>query len=219
MRLTILGGSGGCGRQLVRQALERGHEVTTLVRPSSKLEAADGVEVLRGSLDDAAFLREGIRGRDAVLSGLGLRMPGIAPWAKAEDPDFLDRSTPALIEAMKAEGVERLVVVSAAGAGDSYPHVPGVFKAFIKLSALRKVYPALERMENRMLASGLDVCICRPTGLNDDPVTGKAVVAEGFVGQAMISRADVAHWMLDQLEHSSFPHRTPMITVTGAAAS
>lgn len=216
MKITILGGSGGCGRELLKQAVERGHEVTTLVRPSSKLDAPEGVEVSRGALDDPEFLRAGVRGRDAVLSALGLRLPGLAPWAKPEQADFLDRSTSAILEAMKAEGVSRLMAISAGGVGDSYERMPGVFKAFIKLTALRRVYPALERMENAMLASGLDVCICRPTGLSDGERTGEVVVAERLAGQATISRADVAGWMLDQLEHEPFPERTPIITVTGA---
>ena len=56
---------------------------------------------------------------------------------------------------------------------------------------MKSAYAQLEEMERQLLASGLDVCIARPTGLTDGPLTGKAVVAKGFTGRATISRADV----------------------------
>ena len=219
MRVTILGGSGGCGRELVKQAAARGHEVRTLVRDSSKIDPPAGVELVRGDLCDSSFLREGVRGADVVLSALGLRLNGIAPWSKAEQPDFLDRNTPALIAAMQAEGVSRLIAISAGGVGESRAQMPAAFRWFISMSALKIAYAALDRMEKTMLDSSLDVLICRPTGLTDEPATGQVQVASGFSGRATIPRADVAGWMLDQLEVERFDQRTPMITVTGAKAA
>ncbi len=217
MKLVVLGASGGCGRELVKEAARRGHTTTAVVRGSSKLEAPAGVEVLRGDLTSVAFLQSAVRGQDVVLSALGLRMPGLAPWAKPEVPDFLDRATPALVQAMRAEGVKRVVAISAGGVGDSRELIPAAFKAIIATTSLRTAYAALERMERVYLESGLEVCICRPTGLTDEPATGRAVVARGFTGRATIPRADVAAWMLDTAERGAFEHRTPMITVTGAA--
>jgi putative NADH-flavin reductase len=216
MKLVVLGASGGCGRLLVTQAAARGHAVTAVARASSRLDVPANVRALRGALDDEAFLRDALRGADAVLSALGLRLPGIAPWSRPDDPTFLDRSTPAVVRAMKAEGVRRAVVISAGGVGDSYEAVPGAFKLFIKTSALRHVYPALARMERVWLESDLDVCIARPTGLTDEPATGRAKAVTHVVGRATIPRADVAAWMLDALEAPRSEARTPMLTVTGA---
>jgi nucleoside-diphosphate-sugar epimerase len=213
LRLVVLGASGGCGKHLVEQARKRGHDVLAVARPSSKAEG----EVRRGDLCSVPFLRECFHGRDAVLSALGLRMPGLSPFARAEVPDFLDRSTPAIVEAMRAEGVRRVMAISAGGVGDSHDDIPKVFKVIIATTSLRTAYAALERMEGLYLASGLDVCLPRPTGLTDEPATGKVVIARGFAGRATISRADVAGWMLSALEAPAFPEKTPMITVTGAA--
>jgi putative NADH-flavin reductase len=215
MKVVVLGASGGCGKYLVLQAKERGHKVTAAVRGSSYAAPA-GVRVLRGDLTDVGFLKTAVAGQDAVLSALGLRLPGIAPWSKPEVPDFLTKSTPAIVEAMKAEGVKRILAISAGGAGDSYAKVPGMFKAFMKTTALKRVYPELEVMERVFFASGLDVCIPRPTGLTDGPVTGQVKVVEGMAGRATISRADVAAWMLDELEKPKYAGKAPMITVTGA---
>jgi putative NADH-flavin reductase len=216
MKVVIVGASGGCGEQLVTQAKERGHEVTAVVR-SSKWRAPLGVKALLGELSDPTTLREAFRGQDVVVSALGLRLPGIAPWAKPEVPDLLTKSTPVLIEAMKAENLKRLIAISAGGVGDSNEKVPGVFRLFVKTTALRHAYAELEVMERLYLKSGLDVCICRPTGLTDGPKTGQAKVCSSFQGRATISRADVAAWMLDEIEKPSFAQKTPMISVTGIA--
>lgn len=215
MNVAILGASGGCGRELVKQALERGHTVTAVVRAGSKLDVPPGVRVERGDLTDAAFLEKALTGNELVLSALGLRMPGIAPWHKPEQPDFLSKSSPALVEAMKRTGLKRALAISAGGVGDSYEQVPGAFRFMIKTTALKHAYAELAVMERTLLGSGLDVCICRPTGLTDGPRTGAVKVCTSFKGRATISRADVAGWMLDEAAKPSFSHRTPMISVTG----
>lgn len=215
--MTILGASGGCGQQLVSQALERGHEVRAVVRASTSWQAPRGVERVTGDLCDLAFLGSAVTGADVVLSALGLRLKSIAPWARPEVADFLSRSTPALVAAMKAAGVTRVIAISAGGVGDSELQVPAVFRAFIKATALRHAYQQLAVMESVLLKSGLEVCVCRPTGLTDGPRTGGAKVVTALEGRATISRADVAEWMLTEAERPAYRGRTPMLTVTGAA--
>ncbi len=217
MKIVVLGASGGCGQQLTIQAHQRGHTVTAVVR-SSTWQPPEGVKVVRGDLTQSTFLAEAIRGNEVVVSALGLRLPGLAPWAKPEQPDFLERSTPAVVAAMKAEGIRRLMAISAGGVGESRSRLPGAFRAMIALSALRFAYAELDKMEKVLLASGLDVFIPRPSGLTDGPITGQVKVATRYAGRATISRADLAGWMLDQLTLSPFPaDRTPLVSVTGVA--
>ncbi len=216
MKLCVVGASGGCGRLLVEFAVAKGHEVTAVVR-STAYTAPAGVRVVRGELTDERVLSEAFGGSSVVFSALGLRFKSIAPWAKPEQADFLSRSTPVLMRALQAQGVKRLLAISAGGVGDSRDKVPAAFRAFVSLSAIRHAYQELEVMEKLMLASGeVDVCICRPSGLTDGPATGQVKVVERIVGRATISRADVAEWMLAQLEAPRLATRTPMITVTGA---
>jgi putative NADH-flavin reductase len=214
MRLVVLGASGGCGQQLVSQAKLRGHEVTAVVRSQSWQPPA-GVRVLRGDLTNETFLRDAVRGADAVVSALGLRIGGLGPWNKPEQPDFIARSTAALVAALKAEGVRRVMAISAGGVGDSFEVMPGIMKFMIRNTALKHAYPELGKMENALLASGLDVCIPRPSGLTDGPALGGVKIARAYKGRATINRADVAAWMLDQLALPAFTERTPMISVTG----
>jgi uncharacterized protein YbjT (DUF2867 family) len=218
MKMLVLGSSGGCGRQLVQVALQRGHSVTAAVRPGSQWPVPASVKVVEGQLDDPAFLRAAVRGQDAVLSAVGLRLPGLAPWAKPEVADLLTRFTPLVVDAMKAEGVRRGVFISAGGVGDSLGMMPGFFRAFIRGTALRHAYRELEEMERVLAESGLDITVCRPTGLTDGQRTWKVRVAQGLSGRATISRADVAGWMVDEAEQPAFVGKTPVITVTGVAA-
>jgi putative NADH-flavin reductase len=215
MKLTILGASGGIGRLLVEQATRRGHEPRAVVRSTSSVTVPDGVALLRGDLESEAFLREAVRGTDVVLSALGHKLNGIAPWNKPERPHFLRDSTTALVRAMKAEGVRRVIAVSSGGVGDSRAIIPAFFKLFIAMSAMKTVFESLDEMERIYFDSGLDVCVVRPSGLTDEPPTGRVVIAKKYIGRATIPRADVATYMLDQCEKPSFDERAPCITVTG----
>jgi len=215
MRLVILGASGGCGRHLTTQAVTAGHEVVAVGRDTSDLPSGDGITHQRGELTDASFLESCFAGADAVLLAVGFRLAGLAPWNKPADPTFLRRCAEATVAAAKATGVGRLMAISAGGVGDSYADMPGAFKMFIRFSSLKHAYPELKVMEDVLLASGLDVCISRPSGLTDEPATGAVVTPNTYRGRAMIPRADVAGWMLEQLSHDPFPLRTPLITVTG----
>ncbi len=217
MRVAILGASGGCGRHLVHHAIHRGHAVVIAARPSSRLDIADDIPVHRGDLTSEAFLTNALAGCDAVLCAVGLKLPSLSPFARPEVPDLLTRLAPALIAACKANGIRRVLAISAGGVGDSRDNVPAVFRGFIRFTGLRHAYQELEVFEQELLDSGLEVCIPRPTGLTDEPATGQAIVADAMKGRATIPREDVALWMLGQLDLPSLKHRTPMITVTGAS--
>lgn len=215
LKLAVLGASGGVGRLLVEQAAKRGHDVRAIARQSSSVSAPSGVAVMKGDLESESFLRECFRDRDVVLSALGLKLQGLAPWNKPERPEFLRASTDAIIAAMKAEGVRRVCAVSSGGVGDSAEIIPGFFKAFVAVTAMKRVFVELDAMEQRYFASGLEVCVVRPSGLTDEAATGNVVVTKKFTGRATIPRADVAGYMLVQAEKGAFTERSPVITVTG----
>ena len=213
MKMAVLGASGGIGRLLVTSAAAAGHGVVAVSRGDVTVPA--GVRVMRGDLGNVIFLESCFDDCDVVVSCLGLRLKGLAPWNRPEAPDFLDSSADATIAAMKGRGIRRLIAVSSSGIGDSAPMLPGFFKAFIALSAMRHVWPALNRMEERYADSGLDVTFVRPTGLSDGPATGNIVEAKTLVGQAQIARADVAAWILAELQRPQI-RRAVVITTTGA---
>src|SRR3989442_8082572 len=72
MLLLIIGATGGTGRELVKQALERGHQVTAFVRTPARLRLAhERLTVVRGDVLDRSSVEAAVPGHDAVLSALG----------------------------------------------------------------------------------------------------------------------------------------------------
>jgi putative NADH-flavin reductase len=204
MRLLILGASGGTGRALIRQARERGHEITAFVRSPQKLEAlADRVIVRHGDPRSAPELRAVLPGHDAVVSALGPPGPGPTTILRAGA-----RST---VEAMRATGLRRLIVVSAAVLFDL-----GILAALLRRTLLKNVAEDSAEMERLVMASGLDWTIARPPRLTNGPLTGRYRVANDRLPNrsalASISRADVAHFLLSELEHGTHIHHIVGVT-------
>ncbi|MFJ8541028.1 NAD(P)-dependent oxidoreductase [Streptomyces sp. NPDC093586] len=193
MRLTVFGATGGIGQEVVRQALEAGHRVTAVVRDPARLPVTgEGLEVFRADLGDPAAVRPAVAGRDAVLSGLGAR--------SRKDAGVATRLTRTVLDAMEAEGVRRLLVVSAAPVGPE-PEGAGLLDRGVRgaVSAILKdVYADLREMEAELARSTTDWTVVRPPRLQNKPVTGRyRTVVGGFPAKGrFIGRADVAHAML-----------------------
>jgi putative NADH-flavin reductase len=210
MKLTIVAATGGIGRQLVDQALAAGHDVTAVARTPSKLPPAP-MRVIAADLaapDPVAPVQEALRtavaGADAVLSALG-------PRSKA-DAGVTWRGTQALTRAMQEAGVHRILVVSAAPIGTvaspARPHPPrhdpgdGLLMRNLAAPIVRAVfrdnYADLARMEDVLRDSELDWTAVRPPRLTRAPMTGRYRTALGrnLRRGLVISRADVAHYML-----------------------
>lgn len=207
-KILVLGGTGGTGRLIVAQALARGHEVTALVRSPEKAKALAGAKLVVGDARDEAALREALKGRDAVVSALG---PRASPFRAVT---LLSTATRALLRAMQAEQVARLVCITGIGAGDSAGHGGLLFDNVILPLILRTVYDDKNRQEAMIRESGLDWVLVRPAVLNDKPARG-AIRAltdlTGFHG-GVIAREDVAHFVLDQLRDDTWLRRSPLIT-------
>jgi putative NADH-flavin reductase len=197
MKFTVFGATGGIGRELVRQALDAGHEVTAVVRDPARLAVTGGrLEVVRADLTDPEALRPAVTGRDAVLSGLGAR--------RRKDAGVAARLTRTVLSALEAEGVRRLLVVSAGPVGPE-PEGDGALDRTVRgivSAALKDVYADLREMEAELARSATDWTVVRPPRLQDKPVTGAyRTVVGGFPRKGrFIGRADVAHAMLAMVE-------------------
>ena len=110
MKLIVLGATGGTGLEIVRQATERGHLVTALVRSPDRLEQfLNRITVKQGDLLNSADLQQAIPGHDAVVSAFGPRVP-----ISKDDGNLLQRFAVALTRAMPHTDVRRVVVESVA---------------------------------------------------------------------------------------------------------
>ena len=193
MRLLILGATGGTGRALMEQASARGHQVTAFVRSPQKLDAPrEGVTVRRGDPLSVTDLRVVLPGHDAVLTAIGPPGPG-------RTTIFRD-SGRSIVEAMSADGVRRLLVVSVAALFEG----AGLAVALFRRTLLRNIVIDAAEMERIVTSSDLEWTIVRPPRLTNGPLTKQYRVADGRLprGRILISRADVADFLLDELEES-----------------
>jgi putative NADH-flavin reductase len=210
MRLLVLGATGGTGRAVIRQAGARGYEITVFVRSPQKLGSLiDRVTVRQGDPRSVAELQQVLPGHVAVLSALGPPGPGPTTILRAAA-----RST---VDAMQIAGPRRLIVVSAAVLFRDLGFLGGV----LRHTLLRNVAEDSAEMERIVMASGLDWTIVRPPRLTNGSLTGRYRAENGHLpgrsALASISRADVAHFLLGELEHGSHTHR--IVGLTGGRRS
>jgi putative NADH-flavin reductase len=212
MRLTIVAATGGIGRHLLEQAVAAGHDVTAVARNPKNLPThLARVRVVSADLTaaDPAVLASAVDKADAVLSGLGPRNP-------RTEAGIASRGTRAIVAAMQAAHVRRIIVVSAAPVGtvpspgrpNPPKHDPGDGFFMRHLGAkfaqamFRAHYADLALMEDILRDSGLDWTVSRPPKLTDRPLTGvyRTAYGQNIRGGFSISRADVAHHMLRMVD-------------------
>jgi len=207
-KILVLGATGGTGRLIVGQAVARGYDVAALVRSPDAARHLGGARLIVGDARDETILRQALRGRDAVISALG------TPASPRREVTLLSTATRALVSAMQAEQVARLVGITGMGAGDSAGHGGFLFDKLIFPLLLRKVYADKNRQEALIRDSGLDWVLVRPSVLNDKPARGDVRALTDLTGfhGGTIARSDVAAFVLDQVTSSDWIHRSPLIT-------
>jgi len=206
-KLLVLGATGGTGRHVVAMARRQGHEVTVLVRDPARLgPEREGLRVLTGSVgEDRKALKEALRGQDAVISALGagtsLRSGGL-----------IARSVPAILSAMDARGVRRLILTSAYGVGQTLRDVPPVPRLLMRL-LFRDLYADKAAGEERLRGSSFDWTVVYPVTLTNGTETGRYRVGERLAlrGFPRISRADVAAFLLSQVDDRTYVRRGVLI--------
>ena len=207
-RLFILGATGGIGRQLVGQAIERHHEITAFVRSPEKLGiTGSGVTVIQGDVQDADAISTALDGHDAVLSTIG--PPGFSRNTITSD------SARAMVAAMQTAGVRRLIVV---GLATLFPDI-GMFGRVLRKTLLRNIADDSAEMERIVKATRLDWTIVRPPRLTDGVRTEQYGIADdrlpmGAGANATVNRADVAHFMLNEVEQPGHMRRVVGIAYT-----
>ena len=204
MKILIFGATGSTGRLLVQGAREWGHQVTAFVRDPSKLDRRD-VHFIQGDVTDPESVRQAIAGKDAVISALGSR-------SRNRDPDLV-AGMRNIVEAMQDCDAKRLIYMSSMGVGESRQQLGFLGRHVIAPLLLRNALLDHGENESTISASDLQWTIVRPTQLTDDP-QGEYRSGEGIKASdssSAISRASVAHFMLDQLESDEFVGAKPNI--------
>ena len=200
MRLLVFGGSGRTGHQLLRQALQGGHHVTALVREPLKLAITDpAIRAIQGNVRESSAVEAVVPGHDAVVCALGVGNP------LHHDPDVI-AGVRHIIHAMQTRSVRRLVYLSFIGVHASRSAV-GIVLRYIAPIPLRHEIADHEAKEALVIASNLDWTIVRPPKLTNGPLTGHYRSGDNitsFKPMPMLSRADVAHFILKELAEPAY---------------
>jgi len=207
MRVLIFGATGGTGRQLVEQALERNHPVTAFVRDPAKLPLRHPLlQVVQGDIQRSETIDAAIPGHESVLSALGTR--SLRPTTLLSD------AAQQIVRTMEAQGVRRLLWESSLGIGETRGQLGLLYNWLLIPLLLRHVFADKERQEQILRSSSLDWTIVQPAALTDGPRTGAYRVGhEACTGRLFprISRADVAHFMLEELTTRAHVRQTVAI--------
>jgi uncharacterized protein YbjT (DUF2867 family) len=200
MNLTVLGGGGAAGVQLVEQAIAAGHQVTALARSAETLTLTNpNLHVVQGDATDRAVVSQAMKGADAVISVLGARGPVIA------------EATRAVVAAAEQAGPDRILMLSSfAVARDRLKPV----SKLLTRTAMGSQIKDKTAGEEVLSASGLDWTIVYATKLTNGPRTEPRVVPESTkVGTLeKISRADVASFLLQAATDGLYSRRGVVIT-------
>jgi putative NADH-flavin reductase len=205
-KLLILGGTRGIGHHVVTQALQAGHEVTVFARTADKIPVQDHrLHLVAGTVTDGSRLSQAVRGQDVVISALGQGMS-----LKADS--LIQRSVPVILSAMQVQRVRRLIFTSALGVGDSIADAP-LFSRMMVRFLLKDIYADKIVGEALIRRSDLDWTLVQPPQLTNGPLTRKYRVGEHLRlrGIPRISRADVAHFILTQLDDTTYVGKVALI--------
>ena len=181
--IFLAGASRGVGREVARCLIERSLSVKALLRSDAAradLEAM-GVAIASGDALNLVEVEQAMQGEpiSSVISTIG----GLPK--DGQRADYWGNKN--LIDAAVKAGVQKFVLVSSIGSGDSAVALPPQ-----ALQTLGSVLAEKEKAEQHLIASGLTYTIIRPGGLKSEPATGNGVLTPDPAIAGSIHRADVA---------------------------
>ena len=208
MKIAIIGASRGIGYQLLKLAVEEGHEVTALLRNPDKLQIADdNLHVIKGDILDPASVAAVTDDQGGICVCIG-----IPPSMKSVE--VFSKGIENVLASINDNPEQKLIVITGIGAGESKGHGGFLYDRVFNPLLLKEIYRDKDREEALIKESRANWLIVRPGFLTNGPRTGKYRVIENLTGvtAGKISRADVADFMLKQLMEPTHFGKTPLLT-------
>ncbi len=206
--VLIIGASRGIGLETVRAALQAGHSVRALARSVADIRVSDPkLEKVRGNALRGSDVTAAVTGMNAVIQVLGVGLGDLF-----RPVHLFSDATRILVAAMQAQGVKRLICVTGFGAGDSRASI-----SCLQLVPFRfffgRAYDDKGVQERLIKDSALDWTIARPGVLTNGSRTGRYKVLKepSQWRNGTISRADVADFLVQQIEDRAYLRKTPVL--------
>ena len=207
MKIALFGATGNIGSRILGEALQRGHEVTAIVRDPSKLPVSrPGLRVASGNITEAGSYLPAVQGADAVVVS-------VSPRGNTSGADLLALAND-LLARLPAAGVKRLAWVGGAGSLEVAPGVRAVDT---------DGFPAEYKPEARALGDVLDALRASDADIDWTFISPSFVIAPGertgqyrlggdqllfdAQGNSHISNEDYAVALLDRVEKNDAPRK------------
>jgi len=189
--ILVFGGNRGTGLEVVKKLHAHGENLTVAVRANSRTTELEklGIKTVIADVLDAAAVRQAFTSEPfvAVISTLGS-----ARTDKMRRPDYIGNRN--VIEAAKAAGAQRFILITTIGSGDSLTAAPWASRKF-----LHEVIVLRTQAEEHLVRSGLDYTIIRPGGLGNVKATGTSYLTADTAAFSYISRIDLAALIVQAL--------------------
>jgi putative NADH-flavin reductase len=208
VRVLIMGASRGIGLEATRQALEAGHEVRAMARSVDRISFSDPkLTKVRGDAVSSQDVNAVLIGIDVVIQTLGVGFGELL-----RPVHLFSTATRVLIEALRTQGIKRLICVTGFGAGESRASI-GYLQRLPFLMVFGRAYADKGLQERLIEQSGLDWTIARPGVLTGGPRTGRyRILTEASQWRnGLISRADIAEFLVRQIEDRTYVRQAPVL--------
>ena len=199
MKIAVFGATGNIGSRVITEALNRGHDVTAIMRrPEDYTLEQPHLKVARGDIFRTQDVEAAVFDHDAVISAYN--------FTKGAKPSTIVEVAEPLINGLKQAGVKRLIVVGGAGSLEVAPGLqlvdsPG-FPPEFKEAALAhrdalKVYREEKELDWTYISPAAYIEPGQRTGIFK---IGKDKLITDEQGNSRISMEDFAVAILDELE-------------------
>lgn len=207
MKIALIGATGFVGSAILQEALQRGHEVTAIVRHPERGKPHAKLRSQKGDVYNEEDVARLVAGHDAVISAFN---PG---WSHPDIYNQQVKGTQAIINGVKKAGIKRLLFVGGAGSLEVKPGVQSVdlpeFPSEYKQGALA----TREALNMLRKETGLDWSFLSPSAdISPGQRTGQFRLGMDQLlkdanGQSRISTEDYAMAMIDEVEQSTHIRR------------
>ena len=208
-RILIIGASKGIGLETTRQALESGHQVRALARSAARIGLSDpNLEKIQGDALNSRDIEAALDGMDVVIQALGVSSVGDL----FRQVSLFSDATHILVSAMEGKSVKRLICVTGFGAGDSRTNISCLQRMPFQL-VFGRAYDDKTVQERLIKESSLEWTIARPGVLTNGRRTGRYKILEEASSwrNGIISRSDVADFLVRQIEDQTYIRKTPVL--------
>ncbi|MBF4516956.1 NAD(P)H-binding protein [Flavobacterium sp. ANB] len=207
MNIAIIGAGAGIGLQSVIQALKNGHTVTALSTNTDQIPNHPKLIKINGSATSPIDLKHAIKGSDVVLITVGTKN-------KKATTLFSDIAKTLINVTDELNYSSPVLVITGFGAGESKNYLSFFMRSVISLF-LKDQYNNKTIMEELITKSAIKWEIIRPGMLTDgDQTSSYKVLPELQKGMKVgkISRADVAHFLINEAENPKFINQYVALT-------